>query len=322
VSQGGSVAQWRKKKHASERLACAGTWPDHDLIFTRPSGKPIDGRNFPRLYFFPFLKRAGLPRLRFHELRHGAATIALHEGVPLATGVYVLVEGPIEDPTLNLVSGALIELGGGLLWVWLGIGVLIARLRRQETPPHSDLVALTDEPFDASQTVELVLPQTWHEAALTVVIPVLICTGGVVGVVGLVVDGRYLDVQYHLAAVLLSMCSLLGATAFAARLPNGLRSVTRIQATPQGLRSIDRRQRLFIPWEQVESVRVRTIQGRPTTYAASADQGRITLEWSATGMPARPREGASAITAAALAHVAAQRAGVSVVREELTETPL
>jgi len=54
------------------------------LIFTRPNGQPIDGRNFPRLYFFPLLKRARLPRLRFHELRHSAATLAIHQGVPIS----------------------------------------------------------------------------------------------------------------------------------------------------------------------------------------------------------------------------------------------
>jgi integrase len=65
-------------------LASAGTWPNHDLIFTRPIGMPIDGRNLPRLYFFPLLQRAGLPRLRFHELRHSAATMAIHEGTPIS----------------------------------------------------------------------------------------------------------------------------------------------------------------------------------------------------------------------------------------------
>jgi hypothetical protein len=243
-------------------------------------------------------------------------------GVPLAAGAYVLIEGPIEDPTLNLISGELIALGGGLLVGWLGVGALVARLRQPQTPPDLDLEPLTDEQANPGQTYELVLPQAWPEAVLSFFIPLLIGGGGVVGVVGLALAPGTLNPQWHLTVVLLSMCGLLGVAAFAARLPTGLRSITRIQATPQGLRSIERRKRLFIPWEHMESVRVKTIKGRPTTYAASADQGRMTLEWSATTMPARQHDGSTAISAAALAYLVGQRAGVSLVKEELTETSM
>jgi integrase len=97
----------RKKEQAEERLAIGAAWPDHNLIFTRPNGQPIDGRNFPRLYFFPLLKRAGLPRLRFHELRHSAATIALHEGVPLAE-VSATLGHSSQRTTLGIYSHAFV----------------------------------------------------------------------------------------------------------------------------------------------------------------------------------------------------------------------
>ena len=35
-----------------------------------------------RTSFLPLLRRAGLPRMRFHDLRHSAATILLAAGVP------------------------------------------------------------------------------------------------------------------------------------------------------------------------------------------------------------------------------------------------
>jgi hypothetical protein len=76
------VVQRRERRRATETLALVGALGEQ--IFAPNAGEPLDGRNLPRLYFFPLLKRAGLPRLRFHELRHSAATIALHEGVPLA----------------------------------------------------------------------------------------------------------------------------------------------------------------------------------------------------------------------------------------------
>jgi integrase len=43
----------------------------------------IDGSNILRRSFYPLLQRAGLPRVRFHDLRHSAATLMLSRGVPL-----------------------------------------------------------------------------------------------------------------------------------------------------------------------------------------------------------------------------------------------
>jgi integrase len=97
----------RWKEQAVERLASAKPWPKHDLIFTRPNGRPIDGRNFPRLYFFPLLRRAGLPRLRFHELRHSSATIAIHEGVPISE-VSATLGHASQRTTLGIYSHAFV----------------------------------------------------------------------------------------------------------------------------------------------------------------------------------------------------------------------
>ena len=38
-----------------------------------------------RSYFRGVLKKAGLPEIRFHDLRHTAATLMLADGVPLVT---------------------------------------------------------------------------------------------------------------------------------------------------------------------------------------------------------------------------------------------
>jgi integrase len=69
------------RAHQNEqRLAVGPTWEDHDLVFCGPLGLPLDGRDLDRRYL-PLLERAGLPRIRFHDLRHTAATVALAAGV-------------------------------------------------------------------------------------------------------------------------------------------------------------------------------------------------------------------------------------------------
>ena len=44
-------------------------------------GGPIRKSNLTRRAFLPLLKKAGLPRIRFHDLRHTAATLLLQQGV-------------------------------------------------------------------------------------------------------------------------------------------------------------------------------------------------------------------------------------------------
>ena len=55
-------------------------WDDQDLVFPNTVGKPMDGMNLLHYHFYPLLKRAELPRLRFHDLRHTAATLLLGRG--------------------------------------------------------------------------------------------------------------------------------------------------------------------------------------------------------------------------------------------------
>jgi integrase len=65
----------------SERLATGDKWVEHGLIFTNSFGGPIHHRNLLR-DFYRQLKSAGLPRIRFHDLRHTAASLMLNNGVP------------------------------------------------------------------------------------------------------------------------------------------------------------------------------------------------------------------------------------------------
>ena len=49
-------------------------------MFTTATGTPLDGDNLVKRSFGPLLERAGLPRIRFHDLRHTFATVLLSRG--------------------------------------------------------------------------------------------------------------------------------------------------------------------------------------------------------------------------------------------------
>ncbi|MCC7130131.1 MAG: hypothetical protein B6D39_04800 [Anaerolineae bacterium UTCFX2] len=57
-------------------------WTENGLIFTTANGNPIHFRNLMR-DFKNLLQAAGLPMIRFHDLRHTAASLMLNNGVPV-----------------------------------------------------------------------------------------------------------------------------------------------------------------------------------------------------------------------------------------------
>ena len=73
--QSHSTAQKRR------RLAAGQGWADHDLVFTDDWGEPLYGGHITERHLKPLLRRAGLPAIRFHDLRHSAATLMLGQGV-------------------------------------------------------------------------------------------------------------------------------------------------------------------------------------------------------------------------------------------------
>jgi len=52
-----------------------------DLVFANEIGRLIEATNLVRRSFLPLFARAGLARIRFHDLRHTAATLLLGKGV-------------------------------------------------------------------------------------------------------------------------------------------------------------------------------------------------------------------------------------------------
>ncbi|MEW5701577.1 MAG: site-specific integrase [Candidatus Zixiibacteriota bacterium] len=53
---------------------------EDDLIFCNENGKPLDPDDLVKREFFPALDRAGLHRIRFHDLRHTYASLLIAQG--------------------------------------------------------------------------------------------------------------------------------------------------------------------------------------------------------------------------------------------------
>jgi len=64
-----------------KRLAVGAAWVDRDLVFPDDDGDFLFAVKLLRR-FYKLLKEIGLPRIRFHDLRHSAATLLLSMGVP------------------------------------------------------------------------------------------------------------------------------------------------------------------------------------------------------------------------------------------------
>ncbi len=76
----GTALRRHRAAQAQERLRLGAAWQGDDLVFTNEIGRPIDSAALTRLSFRPLLQRAGLPTMRFHDLRHSAATLLLGQG--------------------------------------------------------------------------------------------------------------------------------------------------------------------------------------------------------------------------------------------------
>jgi integrase len=66
-----------KAAQDQEKLRNDGLWRDHGLVFPSQVGTPMGPDNFVKRSYKPLLKRAGLPQISFHDLRHTFATLMM-----------------------------------------------------------------------------------------------------------------------------------------------------------------------------------------------------------------------------------------------------
>ena len=69
-----------RRQQQADRLRAGPDWHDLALIFATPTGRPLSGELVNR-HFHAALRRAELPDVRVHDLRHTAASLLLARGV-------------------------------------------------------------------------------------------------------------------------------------------------------------------------------------------------------------------------------------------------
>ena len=72
--------QAHRKRQLEERVAAGEDWTDNDLVFCDELGSELHPDRFSRA-FTQAARRAGVPKIRLHDLRHTWATLALQAGV-------------------------------------------------------------------------------------------------------------------------------------------------------------------------------------------------------------------------------------------------
>lgn len=95
---------WQSQQE--EKARAGEVWEDHDYVFCDPDGSHLDPGHDVYVQFKKVLKQAGLPDLRFHDLRHSMATMLLQKKVHPKIVQEVLGHSSI-DITMDIYSHVL-----------------------------------------------------------------------------------------------------------------------------------------------------------------------------------------------------------------------
>ena len=84
-----ALAEWKLKSGGK----------DDDIVFTNEAGQPMNYRNMVQRYYRKALKDAGIPQIRFHDLRHTYASLSLAQGENIK---YIQTQLGHSSPTVTL----------------------------------------------------------------------------------------------------------------------------------------------------------------------------------------------------------------------------
>ena len=79
------------------KVACPSN--ELDLVFPNEAGNPINHGNMLRRHFYPALKAAECPKIRFHDLRHTYASLLIEQGENIK---YIQSQLGHSNPTVTL----------------------------------------------------------------------------------------------------------------------------------------------------------------------------------------------------------------------------
>jgi integrase len=77
-----AVLRAHRAQQAEEKLAIGSGYLDQQLVFADVAGEPLHPDAVTK-HFDRLVARAGVPKIRLHDLRHTAATLMLEQGIPL-----------------------------------------------------------------------------------------------------------------------------------------------------------------------------------------------------------------------------------------------
>ena len=102
------ILRAHRVRQLERRLAAGARWREHEFVFTARDGQPLDGCRLNRQTKAQ-LHAAGLPRLKFHSLRHSCATFLLVQGVAPRVVMDILGHSQI-SVTMNTYSHVIEQL--------------------------------------------------------------------------------------------------------------------------------------------------------------------------------------------------------------------
>lgn len=97
-----SALRTHRVRQLDDRLRAGDEWRDDDLIFASVFGGPVERKGL-HYRWKKAITRAGVPNIRFHDLRHGCATFLLAEKVPARVVADILGHSSIRT-TMDLYA--------------------------------------------------------------------------------------------------------------------------------------------------------------------------------------------------------------------------
>ncbi|NMA62360.1 MAG: site-specific integrase, partial [Firmicutes bacterium] len=94
---------------------------DQDFVFTKDDGGPLQINNFAQRSFVDLIEKAGVKKIRFHDLRHTCATLLLendvnpkivqerlgHSDIAMTLNRYSHVTPTMQDEAASILGGVM-----------------------------------------------------------------------------------------------------------------------------------------------------------------------------------------------------------------------